>query len=283
MMDYEVDGNAGACWALPADQDECSGGPDAGLIVPTPYTINGLGAIVTCSPDPGVPLGPACETATWGGAIHPIDIRVVNGFPAVMFVNVIIDWNQDGRWGGASPCGLGLAEEHVLKNFPIPAPFAGALSLLAPPSFRIGPNDGFVWVRFNISEIPVTLPWSGAGTFDLGETEDYLLQIAPAVADAPRRLEVASGLGVEAGVPNPFRSRTQLAYTLGTPGVVGITVVDAAGRVVAHLGNSWQPAGRHALAWDGVSDDGRTLPAGTYFVRVRSGARVAVTKVARVD
>lgn len=282
-VEYELDGNAGSCWSLPSDQDECQAPPDAGLIIPGAYMINGLGAIVTCSGAPGTVLGPACGTATWGGAPNPIDIDVVNGFAATMYVNVLVDWNQDGQWGGASPCDLGPAPEPVLVNFPIPPLFSGLLSLLSPPPFVIGPRDGYVWVRFNIAEVPVPANWNGAGIYDLGETEDYLLRIAPATADAPRVPGSAgSGLELEAGAPNPFRSRVQFAYTLSEASVVRLTVLDAGGRVVAHLGNAWQPAGRHPATWDGTSDDGRMLPAGNYFVRLQAGALVRTMKVARV-
>jgi len=85
------------------------------------------------------------------------------------YVNVLMDWNQDGDWMDAG--------EHVLVDWVIPNPYDGPLSLLGPPSFVIGPNPGYVWSRFTITEVPLGAGWFGEGAFEDGETEDYLLEV----------------------------------------------------------------------------------------------------------
>lgn len=175
-FDFEVDGNAGLCPNFaPYDMDECFGA-DAGLMFPEPYTIDATPAVVPCPGFTGTPLGNVCNIATWG---TDIDIMVANTFmPCVGYVNVIIDWDQSGFWGGSSTCpGPVTAPEHVLVNFPVPMGYNGPLSGLGPGSFIIGPNDQFVWARFTISETPVLIPWDGSGGFEDGETEDYLLKV----------------------------------------------------------------------------------------------------------
>ena len=107
-----------------------------------------------------------------------LDIQVVNAMPCTGYVNVLMDWDQNGSWGGASQCvGIGPAPEHVLVNFPVPLGFTGPLSLLGPPPFLIGPKDQWIWSRFTITERPVNLPWDGSGSFEDGETEDYFLEV----------------------------------------------------------------------------------------------------------
>ena len=60
----------------------------------------------------------------------------------------------------------------------VPVGFAGPLSLLAPPNFLIGPQDGYVWSRFTVTNIPLgTNDWDGTGQFEDGESEDYLLLV----------------------------------------------------------------------------------------------------------
>ena len=190
-FDLEFDGNAGFCPTFTPnlyDQDECFADGDAGLLIPDSFTIVGpVGAeqIVPCPQAGGAPLGVVCTQAFWGPMI---DIEVHNHMPndTVGYVNVLIDWSQDGFWGGISLCPDGsTAPEHVLVNFPIPNPFDGPLSALMPmpPSFLIGPNPGYVWARFSITEQRVPLPWTGEGVFEDGETEDYLLQIDPPVEE----------------------------------------------------------------------------------------------------
>ncbi|MHC5144567.1 MAG: DUF7901 domain-containing protein, partial [Planctomycetota bacterium] len=182
-FELELDGNAGACPGFaPYDLDECFADGDAGLLVPDSYTIV-AGAVALCPNSAGIPLGNTCQTAVWGGNI---DIDVINNMPNNTdgLVNVIIDWDQNGQWAGASTCPPAVpVPEHVLQNFLVPNGYAGPLSGLGPPPFVIGPNSGFVWVRFTISEQAVGLPWDGSGSFEDGESEDYLLRIDPSQSD----------------------------------------------------------------------------------------------------
>jgi hypothetical protein len=172
-FDFELEGNAGWCPGgfPPYDQDEGFQDGDAGLIIPQPYTINAANNVVPFAGWIGSAMGTAGQVAVWG---VNVDIFVHNMMPGhepflPAFVNVLMDWNQNGAWGDPG--------EHVLQNFIVPAQYIGPLSALLPPNFTIGPNPGYVWTRFSITEIPVPLNWNGAGTFEDGETEDYLLHI----------------------------------------------------------------------------------------------------------
>ncbi len=172
-VDMEPEGNGGLCPTgsfPPYDQDECFMDADAGLLIPDPYTIDPSLNVIPCPTGMGMPLGVVGQTVTWG---IEIDIDVTNFMPSatIGFVNVLMDWNQNGMWGDPG--------EHVLINFPVPNTFTGPLSMLGPPPFSIGPNSGYVWTRFSITEIPVTPSWMGEGFFEDGETEDYLLKIGP--------------------------------------------------------------------------------------------------------
>ena len=181
-VDFEPDGNAGSPFP-PYDQDEAYQDGDAGLMYPNPYTIVG-GSVVACSPGPGGYLGLPGQQAVWGSNL---DIYVHNWMPnhdpyVPAYVNVLIDWNQNGVWDiGATP------SEHVLTDFVIPAQYDGPLSALLPPNFTIGPNSGYVWARFSITEVQVGANWDGSGSFEDGETEDYLLAVQQPLdfGDAP--------------------------------------------------------------------------------------------------
>jgi hypothetical protein len=185
LVDFETDGNAGACGTAacfpPYDLDECFQDGDAGLMFPEAFTIDNAMNVVTCSGNPGTSLGQTCTTAVWG---TNIDIKVTNTMPnqTIGYVNVLCDWDMDGKWSGASQCPTAAAPEWVLVNFPVPNPYNGPLSNLmaAGSGFLIGPRPGHVWVRFTITERPITMTdWDGNGNFEDGETEDYLLQVDP--------------------------------------------------------------------------------------------------------
>ena len=62
-------------------------------------------------------------------------------------VNLLIDWNQNGKWGDAG--------EHVIVNLVVPPKYIGPLSGLTPPNFAIGQQPGFFWIRFSLTEKPV--------------------------------------------------------------------------------------------------------------------------------
>ncbi len=185
-VDYESDGNAGMCSASGLfDQDELCYEYDSGLWAPDPFTIKDSAGVLQvkplCDEFVGTSLGEPCETADW---IHNISLYYyTDHVDGGAYVNVLIDWDQDGSWGGSSVCESAATprttDEHVLKNFPVPGGTAGHLGTLDPPNFLIGPNPGYVWARMTITETPIPLPWDGSGSFDEGETEDVLLKIAP--------------------------------------------------------------------------------------------------------
>jgi hypothetical protein len=107
----------------------------------------------------------------------------------------------------------------------------------------------------------------------------YVIEASPAVAGVPAAL---AGGGLLVG-PNPFRSVTQVWFELDQPRHVDLDVLDVSGRRVRSLAaGGWFVAGAHALAWDGLGDDGRRASPGIYFVRLRSGGRIAQRAVVRL-
>jgi hypothetical protein len=182
-VDFENEGNASLCPLFtPYDNDECFQDNDAGLIMPDPFTIQG-GVVVPCPNSVGTSLGLTCTQAVWGANV---DIHVQNFMPSqtVGYMNVLFDFSQNGAWGDIPSCPTAAAPEHVLVNYPIPNGYIGPLSGLAPPNFLIGPNNGYVWARFTISEMPVSVNWKGQGSFEDGESEDYLIRIDQGITDA---------------------------------------------------------------------------------------------------
>ena len=190
QFDLEPDGNGGVCPAFNPDaydQDEGQQDGDAGLLKPRAYTIKGSLGNEDVYPliFSGLEsLGSTCFNAIWG---TNIDIEVHNRRTdgRDVFVNLLVDWNQDGKWEGTVPCETGDVPEHALVNFVVPNGYEGPLSGLTPPNFKLGPFSGYVWARFSIAERAVPEGWSGDGVFVDGESEDYLLHVrkAPEVCD----------------------------------------------------------------------------------------------------
>lgn len=80
-----------------------------------------------------------------------------------------------------------------------------------------------------------------------------------AQAQAPFRTELTEAR------PNPFNSTTRLGFGLSRPGAVKVVLLDASGRQVRTLAEGVQPAGARE-----VTLDGRSLPAGPYWVRLEA-------------
>jgi len=165
----EPDGNAGVCPPPAYDLDECFDDGDAGLVTPTPYTIVG-GVVMACPAVVNhVPLGQTCTMAT-------ITANVTNGMPVTGYINVLFDWNRDGKWSGQWTCADGVsAPEHAVVDDPIPPGFTG---LWTSPPFLVGSaGDVYVWSRLEIANVTVGPGWDGQGDFEDGESEDYLVRV----------------------------------------------------------------------------------------------------------
>jgi hypothetical protein len=234
--DLEDDGNAATGFFPPFDLDECYGplDLDAGLFNPAAYTIDlGMNVVPCDTTSLLIPLlGNAC------GVIQPfaatiLDLLVQNfsGNPAV--INILFDWDQDGRWGGQISCPNGnIAEEHAVVNLLVPDPYIGTLGGLGVPQIYIGPNTGNIWTRFSIMNENQAPPadWDGSGEFDVGETEDYLLRVGgndyAEYGDAPE------------GV---------LAYPNGVNGNFPTCTTTVSAGVIQHMGN--------AICWFGPQVD----------------------------
>jgi hypothetical protein len=84
--------------------------------------------------------------------------------------------------------------------------------------------------------------------------------------------------------PNPMNPEAALTFTIRTPGNVDARLYDARGRLVRILASSlFKVEGRQSLRIDGRDEQGRPLPSGIYFYRLRtadaeSRGRVVVAK-----
>lgn len=97
----------------------------------------------------------------------------------------------------------------------------------------------------------------------------------PGVAESGRlpteQLEVARTTG---GV--------RLTWQLAEPGPVRLVIYDLAGRPVRSWGVAQQSVGAHSIEWDGSGDNGRSLPAGSYFCRLTIARAKPVQLTARI-
>ncbi len=77
--------------------------------------------------------------------------------------------------------------------------------------------------------------------------------------------------------PNPFGAATDVRFSIGSAGIVDVTVYDRLGREVEQLvRRAWMEPGRYEVAFETMD-----LEAGTYLIELRAGDVRVVTKVVR--
>lgn len=96
-------------------------------------------------------------------------------------------------------------------------------------------------------------------------------QVTTMGLSAARHAGVTGGLAaLFAPSPNPARNGAAISFRIGQPEFVRLAIADAQGRHVRTLQNGMMAAGDHTQLWNGLSDNGRSVPAGLYFVTMRS-------------
>ncbi len=120
--------------------------------------------------------------------------------------------------------------------------------------------------------------------FSYQETSYGANDLSGTPSDSP----TLAGLGLVC-FPNPFNPRITIELDLSFAGSkassseVNVDVFDIRGRKVRALHNGLLPAGiRHGMTWDGLDDNGRSLPSGVYLVQVHASGRMAGQKVTLV-
>jgi len=86
-------------------------------------------------------------------------------------------------------------------------------------------------------------------------------------ADIP----LASTFFLDDAYPNPFSDFTTVRFTIPDEYRVLLSAYDLTGRRIAVLTDGLFNAGTTTVSWNGMTDYGRKVPAGTYLLRMESG------------
>lgn len=133
---------------------------------------------------------------------------------------------------------------------------------------------------FGVEDVVGSLLFSGdlSGTFYVDEVTLEVLQ-PPVLNPEQVATPVPETFDVHQSYPNPFNLTTTFRYDLPEPSWVEISIYNVLGQRVDRLELGAQPAGFHAVQWDGLDERGRTVGSGVYVYRIEAGSEKAVGKM----
>jgi endo-1,4-beta-D-glucanase Y len=111
------------------------------------------------------------------------------------------------------------------------------------------------------------------GIFDRGE-----LPPSPPGEAGHDRSEPEGPVFLVRNYPNPFNPETKMLIATRYSLFVRVSIFDLLGREVAMLFEGTLPGGRHTFTWI-PGADGRAIPGGVYFCRIRANGRSETTKL----
>ena len=94
---------------------------------------------------------------------------------------------------------------------------------------------------------------------------------APALPEPVQIKILPAAYGLQANYPNPFNPKTTIRYQLPEEGLVKLEIYSASGQLVRTLIDERRSAGRYAVQWDALDDNGRLQASGLYFYRLQAG------------
>jgi len=101
-------------------------------------------------------------------------------------------------------------------------------------------------------------------------TIERLLATSSAEEDPPDPV-TETRLRLAPPAPNPFRTETDLRFTLPERGRVRLNVYAVTGGLVRTLVKGERDAGEHVIRWDGRHDRGARVASGVYFIELVAG------------
>lgn len=113
-------------------------------------------------------------------------------------------------------------------------------------------------------------------TFDIGA---YEYQPETDIHESDQNSHLYKNLTLYPNYPDPFNSRTSIAYYLDSRANVSLEILDINGRSIRTLIHTQQNAGLHQTIWDGRDNLHRTIASGVYFLKIKNSTCVIIEKM----
>lgn len=115
-------------------------------------------------------------------------------------------------------------------------------------------------IGFDSEETLVVVTGSGADSYSTEAIELIEFLFGSSGVEDPRDAAVLiDAIHLFRNRPNPLKSGTQIAFELARGGKVELSIYGSDGRLVRTLVTGERAAGRHAIVWDGLNEEGRRV------------------------
>jgi len=142
-----------------------------------------------------------------------------------------------------------------------------------------GPGEGeYIHFHALVDDYYAIVTWA-----DNKATGQYALSTACQVNLQPNPIAHPDAFHLEVGGSGVMSDVTSVSYDIPKKTSLAIRVYDAEGRAVRTLVAHDAEPGHYTVGWDGRSATGRTLAAGTYFVRFESKEFTADQKLVKIQ
>ncbi len=239
----------------------------------------------------------ACGTAYIFGPTPPLDLSARNTTPRIVLptIGVSFAYTVDNNtaapasgqlWFNARTSGGATVAQAVILAGTLPAGFSqnGTYTQAVPGNapagqytycLRLGvfPNTVVDESCFILTVQGTARP-SGPAAWSVQDVTPWTNARTENAPEVSSTSGLPASVALDAAYPNPFAEQTTLGFVVPEAGHVTLTVYDVLGRTVAVLLDGEVEAGRHTAVLDG-----RTLPSGSYLVRLETAGTVQTQRL----
>ncbi len=144
-------------------------------------------------------------------------------------------------------------------------------------------NGGLEWEAnneglpsLNVASIAVDTHTVYAGFYDFESV--YQREFVVSTKDDKKDL-IPSTFTVFPNYPNPFNKETVVRFSIPRVGYVEIGIFNIIGEQIRTLTGKVMNHDYHSVSWDGKDINGTMVSSGVYFVRIKYGSEVRITKI----
>lgn len=123
---------------------------------------------------------------------------------------------------------------------------------------QFNPKEKFIGTSI-VELLDITVAGKAGMEIDISSSSIYAFEVS---------FLTPQGTSLSKNFPNPFNPTTTINYELSEAGMVSLIIYDLKGALVKTLVEEYQEAQYHNIIWNGLNDNGQTVPSGRYILKM---------------